>query len=86
MALHATEEEHDRAREEWFAQRMVRAKEREHKERRKIEQEKFHREWWGLPDRDPEQVRSQLEKLERPERIGGRVVRQDATSNGNSKQ
>ncbi|KAH7027805.1 cytochrome c oxidase biogenesis protein Cmc1 like-domain-containing protein [Microdochium trichocladiopsis] len=75
MALHATPEEHDRAREEWFAQRMVRAREREMKERRKIEQEKFHREWWGLPDQDPERLKAQLEKLERPERIGGKVVR-----------
>jgi len=75
MALHATPQEHDRAREEWFAQRMVRAKEREMKERRKIEQEKFHREWWGLPEQDPERLREKLEKLERPERIGGRVVR-----------
>lgn len=75
MALYATPQEHDRAREEWFAQRMVRAKEREMKERRKIEQEKFHREWWGLPEQDPERLREKLEKLERPERIGGKVVR-----------
>ncbi|KAJ1327903.1 COX assembly mitochondrial protein 1 [Microdochium nivale] len=74
MALHATPAEHDLAREEWFAQRTARAREREMKERRKIEQEKFHREWWGLPDQDPEKLKAQLEKLERPERIGGRVV------------
>ena len=49
MIGHATQEEQDAAREEWFASRDKRIKEREAKERRKIEQEKFHREWWGLP-------------------------------------
>ncbi|KAI0467171.1 cytochrome c oxidase biogenesis protein Cmc1 like-domain-containing protein [Xylaria cf. heliscus] len=71
MLAHATPEEHDRAREDWFAARMTRARERERKERRKIEQERFHREWWGLPERDPAEVRRELEKLERPERVGG---------------
>ncbi|KAI0456295.1 cytochrome c oxidase biogenesis protein Cmc1 like-domain-containing protein [Xylaria acuta] len=75
MLAHATPEEHDRAREDWFAARTTRARERERKERRKIEQERFHREWWGLPERDPDHVRRELEKLERPERIGGAVVR-----------
>ena len=49
MIGHATQEEQDAAREEWFASRDKRIEEREAKERRKIEQEKFHREWWGLP-------------------------------------
>ncbi|KAH8682474.1 cytochrome c oxidase biogenesis protein Cmc1 like-domain-containing protein [Xylariales sp. PMI_506] len=71
MALHATQEEHDRAREEWFAGRMERARERERKERRKLEQERFHREWWGLPQRDAEDVRRDEEKLAQKERIGG---------------
>ncbi|KAI1136007.1 hypothetical protein F5Y05DRAFT_420443 [Hypoxylon sp. FL0543] len=71
MQAHATPEEHDRAREQWFAQRQQRAREREAKERRKLEQEAFHREWWGLPPRDPEEVRRELEKLGRAERIGG---------------
>ncbi|KAF3018091.1 hypothetical protein E8E14_004819 [Neopestalotiopsis sp. 37M] len=71
MAAHATQAEHDRAREEWFAGRMARAKERERKERRKLEQEKFHREWWGLPEKDPEAIRREEEKLGRAERIGG---------------
>ncbi|KAI0200821.1 cytochrome c oxidase biogenesis protein Cmc1 like-domain-containing protein [Astrocystis sublimbata] len=75
MLAHATPEEHDRAREDWFAARMTRARERERKERRKIEQEKFHREWWGLPERDPDLTRRELEKLKRPERIGGAVRR-----------
>ncbi|KAI0126599.1 hypothetical protein BJ170DRAFT_412708 [Xylariales sp. AK1849] len=71
MLSHATQAEHDRAREEWFAGRMERARERERKERRKLEQEKFHREWWGLPERDPEEVKKDEEKMRRGERIGG---------------
>ncbi|KAI0882295.1 cytochrome c oxidase biogenesis protein Cmc1 like-domain-containing protein [Annulohypoxylon maeteangense] len=71
MLAHATPEEHDRAREQWFAQRQQRAKEREVKERRKLEQEAFHREWWGLPAKDPEDVKRELEKLGKAERIGG---------------
>ena len=71
MMGHATQAEHDRAREEWFAARMERARERERKERRKLEQEQFHREWWGLPARDPEQVARDEEKLRRAERVGG---------------
>ncbi|KAB2576117.1 hypothetical protein BFW01_g7105 [Lasiodiplodia theobromae] len=50
MVAHATQEEQDRAREEWFATRELRKREREEKERKRIEQEKFHREWWGLDD------------------------------------
>ncbi|KAI2614938.1 hypothetical protein GGR54DRAFT_324818 [Hypoxylon sp. NC1633] len=75
MLAHATPAEHDRAREQWFAQRQLRAREREHKERRKLEQEAFHREWWGLPQRDPEDVRKELHKLERGERVGGMTSR-----------
>ncbi|KAI2641047.1 cytochrome c oxidase biogenesis protein Cmc1 like-domain-containing protein [Xylaria nigripes] len=80
MQEHATPEELDRAREDWFAARMERHRERERKERRKMEQERFHREWWGLPARDPEEVRRELEKLERPERVGG--VRRREAGNG----
>ncbi|KAI1431842.1 hypothetical protein GGR50DRAFT_677496 [Xylaria sp. CBS 124048] len=82
MQAHATPEEHDRAREDWFAARMTRARERERKEHRKLEQERFHREWWGLPEKDPETVRRELEKLERPERIGGMVRRRDNGKDG----
>ncbi|KAI1852057.1 hypothetical protein JX265_008138 [Neoarthrinium moseri] len=71
MMAHATQAEHDRAREEWFAGRVERARDRERKERRKLEQEKFHREWWGLPEKDPDAVRREEEKLARKERIGG---------------
>jgi len=59
MIGHATQQEQDAAREEWFASRDKRIEEREAKERRKIEQEKFHREWWGLP-----QVEGHGEKVE----------------------
>ncbi|KAK0633018.1 cytochrome c oxidase biogenesis protein Cmc1 like-domain-containing protein [Immersiella caudata] len=71
MKMHATPDEHDAAREEWFAGRMERQKEKERKARRKIEQEKFLREWWGLPEKDKELARKEMEKLKRPERIGG---------------
>ncbi|OMP82582.1 hypothetical protein BK809_0006892 [Diplodia seriata] len=50
MVAHATQEEQDRAREEWFATRELRKREREEKERKRVEQEKFHREWWGLDE------------------------------------
>ncbi|KAL8900009.1 MAG: hypothetical protein Q9192_001296 [Flavoplaca navasiana] len=49
MIAHASQQEQDAAREEWFATRDERRKEREAKEARKKEQEKFHRAWWGMP-------------------------------------
>ncbi|VBB72622.1 Putative protein of unknown function [Podospora comata] len=73
MKIHATPEEQDAAREEWFEKRVERQKEKERKARRKLEQEKFLREWWGLPEKDREIARREMEKLERPERIGGFV-------------
>ncbi|KAI0023821.1 hypothetical protein F4780DRAFT_776445 [Xylariomycetidae sp. FL0641] len=82
MLAHATPAEHDRAREEWFAQRLARARERERTERRKMEQERFHREWWGLPERDPERVAREMEKLGREERVGGFRSRRATTSPG----
>ena len=48
MVSHATQEEQDAAREEWFASKDKRILEMEMKEKRKKEQEKFHNEWWGL--------------------------------------
>ncbi|KAI5918242.1 cytochrome c oxidase biogenesis protein Cmc1 like-domain-containing protein [Camillea tinctor] len=77
MAAHATQAEHDRAREEWFAQRAARARERERKERRRIEQERFHRDWWGLPEKDPEVLKRELEKMGKKERIGGLTRREE---------
>ena len=61
MIAHATQEEQDAAREEWFASRDKRIEEREAKERRKIEQEKFHREWWGLPQVDGQGEKGEAE-------------------------
>lgn len=81
MQAHATPAEHDRAREDWFAARLTRARERERRERRKLEQERFHREWWGLPERDFDR---DLEKLERPERVGGAVRRREQPSSSSS--
>ncbi len=71
MKAHATQAEQDASREEWFARRMERAHERERKGRRKAEQERFLREWWGLPERDAEERRREEEKLKMGERIGG---------------
>jgi COX assembly mitochondrial protein 1 len=52
MVLNATQQEQDRAREDWFAGRMERKRVRDEKEKKRVEQEKFHREWWGLPQVD----------------------------------
>lgn len=71
MKMHATQEEQDAAREEWFAKRIERQKERERKARRKAEQEAFLREWWGLPEKDREEARREMEKLRQGERVGG---------------
>jgi len=50
MIRYATQEEQDRARKEWFETIDVRRKERELKEVKRKEQEKFHREWWGMDE------------------------------------
>jgi COX assembly protein 1 len=50
MMQFATMEEQDRAREEWFATRDQRRRERELKEEKRKEAEKMHREWWGLDE------------------------------------
>jgi COX assembly protein 1 len=70
MIKHATQEEQDRAREEWFALRLQRQVDREKKEARRREQEKFHREWWGLPPADREGEKGQ-EIVRKAERVGG---------------
>ena len=70
MITHATQAEQDAAREEWFATRLKRQKEREAKEARRIEQERFHREWWGLPLEDREGDKGR-EVLRKAERVGG---------------
>jgi COX assembly protein 1 len=70
MITHATQAEQDAAREEWFATRLKRQREREAKEARRIEQERFHKEWWGLPieDREGDKGRDIMKKAER---VGG---------------
>lgn len=70
MIAHATPAEQDAAREEWFATRLVRQREREKKEERRKEQEKFHREWWGLPVEDREGEKGR-DVVRRAERVGG---------------
>jgi COX assembly protein 1 len=71
LKTHATQEEQDAAREEWFALRLQRQRERERKARRKAEQEAFLREWWGLPEKDREEARREMEKLRQGERVAG---------------
>lgn len=71
MKAHATPAEQDAAREEWFERRAERVRDRERKARRKAEQERFLREWWGLPEKDAEERRREEEKLRRGERVGG---------------
>ncbi|KAF1353736.1 cytochrome c oxidase biogenesis protein Cmc1 like-domain-containing protein, partial [Delphinella strobiligena] len=46
MLQYANQAEQDAARDEWFATRDERRREREAKEEKRKEQEKFHREWW----------------------------------------
>ncbi|CAN8101069.1 unnamed protein product [Discula destructiva] len=73
MKDHATPQEQDAAREEWFAQRQERVQAKIEKQRRKEEQARFVREWWGLEESEREaQIRRLDEaKLQRGERIGG---------------
>ncbi len=70
MVKHATQAEQDAAREEWFATRLKRQIEREKKEERRKEQEKFHREWWGLPIEEREGEKGR-DLIRRAERVGG---------------
>lgn len=77
MIQHATQSEQDAAREEWFATRLKRQRDREKREERRKEQEKFHREWWGLPETDREGEKGN-EILRNAERVGGFPRRDDA--------
>ncbi|TVY46547.1 COX assembly mitochondrial protein [Lachnellula occidentalis] len=70
MISHASQEEQDAAREEWFANRLKRQVERERKEERRKEQERFHKEWWGLPVEEREGEKGN-EVLRNAERVGG---------------
>lgn len=51
MIQHANQAEMDAARAEWFATRDQRRRERELKEEKRKEQEKFHLEWWGVDEK-----------------------------------
>ncbi|KAL2756753.1 hypothetical protein ACRALDRAFT_1075589 [Sodiomyces alcalophilus JCM 7366] len=75
MKSHATPAEQDAAREEWFAMRQERQRERERKARKKLSQEEFLREWWGLPEKDEEVRRREEEKLRQGEKVGGWAAR-----------
>lgn len=60
MISHASQEEQDAAREEWFATRDKRIAEHEAKETRRKEQEKQHIEYWkDWRQFDPEKLNSQ---------------------------
>lgn len=76
MISHATQDEQDAAREEWFATRLKRQKEREAREEKRREQEKFHKEWWGVPAEDKEGEKGR-EMMKKPERVGGFPKRED---------
>ena len=69
MNRHATQAEHDAAREEWFAMRIERQRERERKSKVAVAQEDFMREWWGLPE--DVRLSRQKEMEKRGERVGG---------------
>lgn len=73
MQDHSTQAEQDAAREEWFATRLQRQRERERKEIKKGAQEDFIREWWGLGDRDEAKKKRIAERLAMEERVGGRT-------------
>src|SRR5436305_14446997 len=76
MVSRATQAEQDAAREDWFATRLKRQKEREAKEARRKEQERFHRQWWGLPAEDREGEKGR-EIVRQAERVGGFPRRDD---------
>ncbi|PHH61440.1 hypothetical protein CDD81_348 [Ophiocordyceps australis] len=82
MAANATQAERDAAREEWFALRMERQREKEHKARVAAAQQDFVRDWWGLPENVRLSRQRELDRLRQrgEERVGGmpakdRVVR-----------
>ena len=69
MTRHATQAEHDAAREEWFAMRIERQRQRERKQKMAQAQEEFMRDWWGLPE--DVRLSRQKEMEKKGERIGG---------------
>ena len=75
MKLHATQEAHDDAREEWFAMRMERHRQREHRAKVAVAQEEFLREWWGLPEHVRFSKQRDLDRLGIEERVGGMAAK-----------
>ena len=59
MIAHAGQKEEDLARAEWFATAEQRKAEREEKERKKAESEKFFREWWDLDAKEKTRRKSE---------------------------
>jgi len=62
MVQHATQAEQDAAREDWFLGMDKRRAEREEKEQKRLEQEKFHREWWGLDEKGRKKLDEERER------------------------
>ncbi|KND87286.1 hypothetical protein TOPH_08066 [Tolypocladium ophioglossoides CBS 100239] len=71
MKLKATPEEHDAAREEWFALRLERQRQREHKANVAAAQKEFMREWWGLHEGERLERQREMERRYGEERVGG---------------
>ena len=69
MMVHATQDERDAAREEWFSMRLERQRAREEHQKVARAQEDFMKEWWGLPE--DVRLSRQKEMEQRGERIGG---------------
>lgn len=49
MVSYVSQKEQDAAREEWFANIGTRLQEKMEREKKKKENDKFRREWWGVP-------------------------------------
>jgi len=64
MLQYANQAEQDAARSEWFETRDLRRREREEKEEKRKEQEKFHREWWGLDENGNRVLKKEGERNE----------------------
>jgi COX assembly protein 1 len=72
MMVHATQDERDAAREEWFAMRLERQRAREEHQKVARAQEDFMKEWWGLPeDVRLSRQKEMQERVRQAERVGG---------------
>lgn len=82
MTKHANQAEHDAAREEWFAMRLERQRERQRKAKMATAQEAFIREWWDLPDEIILSKKKPGADDNKPERIGGMPASQQPPNGG----